>query len=140
MDPFTQGIVGVTASQSISHKKHLFIASAIGLLAGLAPDVDIFIRSDTDPLLFLNSIVTLLILYFLFHSVVCFVRLCFITYSQNIIILGFCTHTSIPLYDLKLMVLSTLLNHMAHNCIGPYLMRESHGIVFLLLIHYLQYR
>jgi len=54
MDPFTQGIVGVTASQSISHKKHLFIASAIGLLAGLAPDVDIFIRSDTDPLLFLE--------------------------------------------------------------------------------------
>ena len=54
MDPFTQGIVGVTASQSISHKKHLFIASAIGLLAGLAPDVDIFIRSDTDPLLLLE--------------------------------------------------------------------------------------
>ena len=49
MDPFTQGIVGVTASQSISQKKHLLIASAIGLLAGIAPDIDIFIRSDKDP-------------------------------------------------------------------------------------------
>jgi len=54
MDPFTQGIVGVTASQSISQKKHLLIASAIGLLAGIAPDIDIFIRSDKDPLLFLE--------------------------------------------------------------------------------------
>ncbi|MEL0103664.1 MAG: metal-dependent hydrolase, partial [Gammaproteobacteria bacterium] len=54
MDPFTQGIVGVTASQSISKKKHLLIASAIGLLAGIAPDIDIFIKSDKDPLLFLE--------------------------------------------------------------------------------------
>ena len=54
MDPFTQGIVGVTASQSISQKKHFLIASAIGLLAGIAPDIDIFINSDKDPLLFLE--------------------------------------------------------------------------------------
>ena len=54
MDPFTQGIVGVTASQSISQKKHLLVASLIGLLAGLAPDIDIFIKSDKDPLLFLE--------------------------------------------------------------------------------------
>ena len=67
MDPFTQGIVGVTASQSISQKA-LLVASLIGLLAGLAPDIDIFIRSDEDPLLFWNITVILLILYFLFHS------------------------------------------------------------------------
>ena len=54
MDPFTQGIVGVTASQSISQKKHFKIASIIGLLAGLAPDIDIFIKSNNDPLLFLE--------------------------------------------------------------------------------------
>ncbi len=44
MDPFTQGVVGVTASQSVSQKKHFIIASIIGLLAGLAPDIDIFIQ------------------------------------------------------------------------------------------------
>ncbi len=54
MDPFTQGIVGVTASQSISHKRHFLAASVIGLLAGLAPDLDIFIKSDDDPLMFLE--------------------------------------------------------------------------------------
>lgn len=54
MDPFTQGIVGVTASQSISHKRHFLVATVIGLLAGLAPDLDIFIKSDKDPLMFLE--------------------------------------------------------------------------------------
>ena len=54
MDPFTQGVVGVTASQSVSQKKHFIIASIIGLLAGLAPDIDIFIKSNSDPLLFLE--------------------------------------------------------------------------------------
>ena len=51
MDPFTQGVVGVTASKSISQKNTL-VASIIGLLAGLAPDIDIFIKSSNDPLLF----------------------------------------------------------------------------------------
>ena len=54
MDPFTQGIVGSTVAQSVSKKNTVIVASIIGLLAGLAPDIDIFIRSDTDPLLFLQ--------------------------------------------------------------------------------------
>ena len=54
MDPFTQGIVGSTVAQSVSKKNTVIVASIIGLLAGLAPDIDIFIRSDTDPLLFLK--------------------------------------------------------------------------------------
>ena len=54
MDPFTQGIVGTTVAQTGSKKNTLVIASIIGLLAGLAPDLDIFIRSRTDPLLFLE--------------------------------------------------------------------------------------
>tara|TARA_B100000035_G_scaffold312676_1_gene324665 strand:- start:4602 stop:5612 length:1011 start_codon:yes stop_codon:yes gene_type:complete len=54
MDPFTQGIVGTTVAQSVSKKDTLIIASVIGLLAGLAADLDIFIRSSTDPLLFLE--------------------------------------------------------------------------------------
>ena len=54
MDPLTQGIVGTTVVQSYSKKKHLILASIIGFLAGLAPDIDIFIKSDHDPLLFLE--------------------------------------------------------------------------------------
>jgi inner membrane protein len=54
MDPLTQGIVGTTAAQAYSKKKNLVIAGIIGFLAGLAPDIDIFFRSDTDPLLFLE--------------------------------------------------------------------------------------
>ena len=54
MDPFTQGIVGCTAAQVVSKKNKIIIASIIGLLAGLAPDLDIFIRSSSDPLLFLE--------------------------------------------------------------------------------------
>ena len=54
MDPFTQGIVGTTVAQSGAKKDTLIIASFIGLLAGLAADLDIFIRSSDDPLLFLE--------------------------------------------------------------------------------------
>ncbi len=54
MDPVTQGIVATTAAQTYSKKNNLVIVSVIGFLAGLAPDIDIFIRSDTDPLLFLE--------------------------------------------------------------------------------------
>ena len=54
MDPFTQGIVGTTVAQSGSKRDTLIIASIVGLLAGLAADLDIFIRSGTDPLLFLE--------------------------------------------------------------------------------------
>ncbi len=54
MDPVTQGIVATTAAQTYSKKNNIIIASVIGFLAGLAPDIDIFITSNTDPLLFLE--------------------------------------------------------------------------------------
>ena len=55
MDPISQGIIGSTASLNVSKKKHpLFVVALIGLLSGLAPDLDIFIRSSDDPLLFLE--------------------------------------------------------------------------------------
>ena len=55
MDPISQGIIGSTASQVIAKKKHsLSVVALIGLLSGLAPDLDIFIRSSDDPLLFLE--------------------------------------------------------------------------------------
>ena len=55
MDPISQGIVGSSFSQSCTHnKKSLVLISVIGFLSGVAPDIDIFIRSEQDPLLFLE--------------------------------------------------------------------------------------
>ena len=54
MDPITQGTLGAVLSQSVSNKKTLGIIGLIGFLSGLAPDLDIFIRSEKDPLLFLE--------------------------------------------------------------------------------------
>lgn len=52
MDPVTQGLVGATASKVFSQNSKLFIIGIIGFLSALTPDLDIFLRSDTDPLLF----------------------------------------------------------------------------------------
>ncbi|WP_045454483.1 metal-dependent hydrolase [Vibrio campbellii] len=54
MDPLTQGLIGASLSLSASKKQHLVVAGALGLLAGMAPDLDILIRSTKDPLLFLE--------------------------------------------------------------------------------------
>ena len=50
----TQGVLGAALPQSISNKKSLGIIGIIGFLSGLAPDLDIFIRSESDPILFLE--------------------------------------------------------------------------------------
>ena len=54
MDPISQGAVGAAFAQSAVNKKNIFSISVIGFLAGLAPDLDVFIRSSTDPILFLE--------------------------------------------------------------------------------------
>tara|TARA_Y100000389_G_C17469438_1_gene528940 strand:+ start:6657 stop:7664 length:1008 start_codon:yes stop_codon:yes gene_type:complete len=54
MDPLTQGIVGTTAVHACSKKRNIILAGFIGFLSGMAPDIDIFIRSGSDPLLFLE--------------------------------------------------------------------------------------
>ncbi|GEA61059.1 metal-dependent hydrolase [Vibrio comitans] len=54
MDPLTQGLLGASVPQSISKKQHIVVAGALGLLAGMAPDLDVLIRSSSDPLLFLQ--------------------------------------------------------------------------------------
>jgi len=53
MDPITQGTIGALLPQSLS-KKNLGIVAMLGFLSGMAPDLDIFIRSSTDPLLSLE--------------------------------------------------------------------------------------
>ena len=53
MDPLTQGTIGAVAANNLTKKK-IVIASIFGFLSGMAADLDIFIRSSTDPLLFLE--------------------------------------------------------------------------------------
>lgn len=55
MDPLSQAAFGASLSQSFAKdgKKQLS-AIVIGALAGMAPDLDILINSDYDPLLFLE--------------------------------------------------------------------------------------
>ncbi len=54
MDPISQGALGAVASQNVATRRQLAIATALGVCAGMAPDLDIFINSATDPLLFLE--------------------------------------------------------------------------------------
>ncbi len=54
MDPISQATVGAAFAQSTANKKNILSISVIGFLAGLAPDLDVLIRSSTDPILFLE--------------------------------------------------------------------------------------
>lgn len=54
MDIVTQGILGATAAQGVSKREHVRTATLIGFVSGLIADADVFIRSSTDPLLFLE--------------------------------------------------------------------------------------
>ncbi len=55
MDPISQASLGASLSLSFTEDKSKYVtALVIGALAGMAPDLDVFIRSDTDPLLFLE--------------------------------------------------------------------------------------
>jgi inner membrane protein len=55
MDPISQGAFGASLSQSFAAKKSKqFAILIIGWLSGMAPDLDVFIRSKEDPLLFLQ--------------------------------------------------------------------------------------
>ena len=53
MDPLTQGTIGAVLPQALG-KKNLGIVAMLGFLSGMAPDLDILIRSSTDPLLSLE--------------------------------------------------------------------------------------
>lgn len=54
MDPISQGTVGAAFAQSTANKKNILKIGVIGFVAGLAPDLDVLIRSSTDPILFLE--------------------------------------------------------------------------------------
>ena len=54
MDPISQGTVGAVVPQVAFSPEKLRAAAFLGVIAGLAPDLDVFINSPTDPLLFLE--------------------------------------------------------------------------------------
>lgn len=55
MDPVSQAFAGATLSQSLTRRQHGQKAAFLaGALSGMAADVDVFIRSAADPLLFLE--------------------------------------------------------------------------------------
>ncbi|MDY7025637.1 MAG: metal-dependent hydrolase [Pseudomonadota bacterium] len=54
MDPITQGAVGATASRLFAAHRFSALAVLIGVLSGMAADLDVLIQSPTDPLLFLE--------------------------------------------------------------------------------------
>lgn len=63
MDPVSQAFIGATAAQSFVRSgaektpftaRKMKLAMLAGILGGMAPDLDVFIRSSTDPLLALQ--------------------------------------------------------------------------------------
>ncbi len=54
MDPLTQGALGAALPQAFTRKPFIGRAGVFGFLAGMAADLDVFIRSSDDPLLFLE--------------------------------------------------------------------------------------
>ena len=54
MDPFSQGALGAALPQAVAPAEKLRAATLLGCVAGMAPDVDVFFRSATDTLLFLE--------------------------------------------------------------------------------------
>lgn len=51
MDPFTQGVLGAALAQSFAKKSKIPMACLVGTAGGLAPDLDVLIRSASDPLI-----------------------------------------------------------------------------------------
>ncbi len=54
MDPITQGTLGATLSASCAKKPETRNAAWLGVLGGIAADIDIIFQSPSDPLLFLE--------------------------------------------------------------------------------------
>lgn len=51
MDPITHTVLGASCGYALYHRQLGRRAVAVGALAGATPDIDVFIRSATDPLL-----------------------------------------------------------------------------------------
>lgn len=51
MDPLTQGLLGAGLATSFAKKSKVRVAAICGALGGMAPDLDVLIRSAEDPLM-----------------------------------------------------------------------------------------
>lgn len=54
MDPLTQGVLGASVPQACARGRYGAVAGLLGFLAGMSADLDVLIRSEADPLLFLE--------------------------------------------------------------------------------------
>ena len=54
MDTVSQGLLGTAFSGSVAKSKEIRFASFCGFIGGIAPDIYILIRSDSNPLLFIE--------------------------------------------------------------------------------------
>ncbi|MFY7958957.1 MAG: metal-dependent hydrolase [Elsteraceae bacterium] len=54
MDPITQGALGAAFPAASASARQTRVAAAVGFVAGMAADLDVLIRSQTDSLLFLE--------------------------------------------------------------------------------------
>ena len=54
MDPLSQGAVAAVVAQQPTKFKNILVVTVLGFLSGMAPDLDILIRSSSDPLLTLE--------------------------------------------------------------------------------------
>ena len=54
MDPLTQGVIATVAVQQVAKPRVIVLASLLGGLSGMAPDLDILIGSNSDPLIALE--------------------------------------------------------------------------------------
>ena len=54
MDPVSQAVLGASVPQAVSNKTRIAAATLFGALSGMAPDLDALIRSDTDPMVYLE--------------------------------------------------------------------------------------
>ena len=52
MDPISQGALGSVFALTKARKNHIFAAIWLGALSGMAPDLDILIRSNSDPMMY----------------------------------------------------------------------------------------
>ncbi|HBQ42124.1 MAG TPA: metal-dependent hydrolase, partial [Halieaceae bacterium] len=45
MDPLTQGALGAVLPQAVANRRQIVTAGLLGFLSGMAPDLDVLIRS-----------------------------------------------------------------------------------------------
>lgn len=87
MDPLSQGVLGSAFALNFTKKSYFLSIFFIGFLSAIIPDLDVFIRSANDPLLFLEfhrqfthslifipfgSLIFTIIFYLIFRNYICF--------------------------------------------------------------------